>query len=210
MAAITNEERERRSLLLKQGLKPCAGCNEIKPITEFYRDKSQRNGLSPYCKACRRALEQTDAVKEYRCAYAQTDSYKASVAKYLASEKPKLAARRRYRENKDAAKQRQKEWWQTPSGKKSKRRSKRKYAATHKLQERARHAVNYAVEKGRIPGIATSVCHICGSRAECYHHWSYEEECLVDILPLCTACHKKIHRTEQAVTRLGGFIDYGT
>ncbi len=33
----------------------------------------------------------------------------------------------------------------------------------------------------------------CGKQAEEYHHWSYAPEHWLDVIPVCNACHKKIH-----------------
>jgi len=38
-----------------EGLKICTGCNEAKPLAEFYRDKRGRGGHVAECKACKRA-----------------------------------------------------------------------------------------------------------------------------------------------------------
>lgn len=34
-------------------MKTCVKCGEVKPVTEFYKDASKRDGLSSYCKPCR-------------------------------------------------------------------------------------------------------------------------------------------------------------
>jgi ferredoxin len=35
--------------------KVCAACHEAKPVSEYHRDKSRRDGFLKYCKACARA-----------------------------------------------------------------------------------------------------------------------------------------------------------
>lgn len=41
--------------------KICERCESSKPVDEFYRDSSRKDGLAPYCKSCRR----TDAQQRY-------------------------------------------------------------------------------------------------------------------------------------------------
>ena len=35
------------------GLKICGRCKKELPLSEFYKDKQQKDGLSCYCKECR-------------------------------------------------------------------------------------------------------------------------------------------------------------
>lgn len=37
------------------GMKRCTKCGETKPVAEFSRDRSKRDGLYPWCKECSRA-----------------------------------------------------------------------------------------------------------------------------------------------------------
>lgn len=37
------------------GTKPCTKCRGDKPVAEFHRDRSRRDGLSAWCKACTKA-----------------------------------------------------------------------------------------------------------------------------------------------------------
>ena len=52
--------------------KKCSRCKAVKPLTEFYKDKSRKDGLQPRCKPCSKAV-----VKEYQ----QTDKGKAMQAR---------------------------------------------------------------------------------------------------------------------------------
>ena len=44
--------RGRKSI--KDGLKRCPKCGESKPVEEYYKQPSNRSGLSPYCIPCQR------------------------------------------------------------------------------------------------------------------------------------------------------------
>jgi len=58
---------------------------------------------------------------------------------------------------------------------------------------RARVYVNNSVIAGRLAGIRTLVCSICGVEAEEYHHHKgYEKENWLDVIPLCCACHRPL------------------
>ena len=40
---------------VEEGFKRCSKCGEVKPISEFYKRKSSKDGLSSYCKECAKA-----------------------------------------------------------------------------------------------------------------------------------------------------------
>ena len=52
MPGATKEVRAYNKSLFEQGLKECSACNEIKPLDEFYNDKSNWHGKSARCKSC--------------------------------------------------------------------------------------------------------------------------------------------------------------
>ena len=41
-----------RKALAEQGQKPCSGCDEVKPVDEFGKNKSTSDGLQDYCRTC--------------------------------------------------------------------------------------------------------------------------------------------------------------
>lgn len=47
--------------------KRCPRCKETKPITEFGKDKRNKNGLNVYCKTCKKKYN--DEQREYRIEY---------------------------------------------------------------------------------------------------------------------------------------------
>ena len=50
--------------------KTCVRCKESKPITEFSKDRRNKDGLNCYCRTCKKFYN--DAQKEYREEYMKT------------------------------------------------------------------------------------------------------------------------------------------
>ena len=65
--------------------KRCTKCGEVKPLTEFTKDKSKRDGHSPRCKVCT-----ANRKKAYRAAHPEKDS--AYGAAWRAANKEKIRA----------------------------------------------------------------------------------------------------------------------
>lgn len=61
-----------------QVVKLCLKCKEEKPTPEFYKDKTRNDGLSPYCKACRKVEQKEDRIKNKDKRYAQQRRYVAA------------------------------------------------------------------------------------------------------------------------------------
>lgn len=38
-------------------MKRCAGCGQLKPLSEFHKNKTRRDGLQVYCKPCRAVID---------------------------------------------------------------------------------------------------------------------------------------------------------
>lgn len=55
------------------------------------------------------------------------------------------------------------------------------------------------------------VCNECGNKATQLHHLAYDnlgcEELDIDVIPLCTACHREVHGNKDSGE---GYGDYGT
>jgi hypothetical protein len=45
--------------------KRCSKCGEVKPVEEFNKDKSKKDGRQGYCRACQRASKRTPKYKAY-------------------------------------------------------------------------------------------------------------------------------------------------
>jgi len=65
-------------------MKTCTKCGEMKPLSEFYKDKHSKDGLTSWCKACAR---------EYRIA--NREKRRICGRKYYAAEVCANAAKRR-------------------------------------------------------------------------------------------------------------------
>lgn len=58
--------------------KECACCNEVKPVSEFYKHKPASDGLRPRCKECLKKYKQDNAesIKEYKKQYRKNNAEK--------------------------------------------------------------------------------------------------------------------------------------
>ena len=61
-----------------QGTKLCLKCKATKPVSEFFKDKTRKDGLSPYCKSCRKVEQKEDRTKNKDKRYAQQKLYVAA------------------------------------------------------------------------------------------------------------------------------------
>ena len=90
------------------GMKACTSCGVVQPSSEFYKDRSKKDGLRSHCRSCTRAYNASPARKAVnrkynakpeaiasRQRYAATPKGQAARAKYVNSEpaKRKKAAR---------------------------------------------------------------------------------------------------------------------
>lgn len=96
----------------------------------------------------------------------------------------------------------------TKEGKASQRRYRQRYYKSNKGKtalklERIHHperykagnAVNNAIRAGKLPRPNTLQCHYCSEQAEQYHHHlGYALEHLLDVVPVCKKCHRKLHK----------------
>lgn len=67
-------DRDAPASPLRLAEKPCTKCGEVKPLSEFYRNKTKRDGRHCACKVCHRAS--TDAAQERRRAAMGEDRFK--------------------------------------------------------------------------------------------------------------------------------------
>jgi len=74
--------------------KRCSRCKEIKSLSEFHRDKSQKDGLKSYCKSCHKAYNQSERNKAYQKSYAQSPEGKIAHKRYAQSKKGKTRQNR--------------------------------------------------------------------------------------------------------------------
>ena len=134
--------------------KQCKKCGTTKSISEFYKNRSSKDGLSAWCKICHNA-----DVKRYE----KTERGKAVKKRYVQSKK----------------------------GKAIRRATQKRFNEHYPNYEKARHAVNHAIESGKIQKASSYKCKYCPKQAAQYHHWhGYEPEHWLDVVPVCTQCNQ--------------------
>ena len=162
--------------------KRCFHCKEIKPISEFGKNRSQKDGYQGNCNVCRKifdsAYAKTDKRKRVLEKYAQTDKFKKTQEKYQKSPKGRLQQKRLREKNPEKIK--------------------------------AREVVNTAINQCKLPRPDSFKCYNCEEQAREYHHTiNYEPKNWVKVIPVCSKCHKNIHQTFKVslITVIGGGVD---
>lgn len=98
----------------------------------------------------------------------------------------KVANRERYAESLRSWKERNRE---------RKRRNNRRWARDNHEKVLAQRQLNAAIHSGKIDPATQFRC----SNSECpnmaidYHHWSYADEHIFSVIPLCRGCHTRLH-----------------
>jgi 5-methylcytosine-specific restriction endonuclease McrA len=68
--------------------KRCSRCNEIKPVSEFGKDRRNKDGLLIYCKSCKRKINASQSeyrkeyMKRYLVTYQKSPEYRERERKY--------------------------------------------------------------------------------------------------------------------------------
>lgn len=155
--------------------KRCSKCKQNKPLPEFSKSRTTKDGLQTYCNSCKKLYQQQ---------YQQTPKGRASnskrAAKYRNSSKGK-ASIRAYR--------------QSERGRVVHRKTVAKHNALNLYYAKAKHAVESEIRAGRFLPANTRPCHYCPTQAKEYHHWQgYEPKHWLDVVPACLECHRKEHR----------------
>ncbi|GEM_PF-1803579 len=172
--------------------KNCPKCKQTKPISEFTKNRSRKDGLLYWCKTCH---------KVYKQAYKQSESGKAvnrkAKAKYQQTPNGKATHRKGNAKYKQTPKGRAADakYFKTPKGKATLRKAEAKRNARNPNYPKAKHAVNHTITAGKLPRANTRRCYYCPEQAEQYHHWlGYEPEHWLDVVPVCVECHRNIHK----------------
>ena len=164
--------------------KRCSHCKQIKPISEFYKDKSQSKGYGFLCKPC--------ALKKSKI-YQQTKQGKATKKRYDQSEKGKT--KRKIYQQTAKFKTYQRQYRQSKRG----RAVRKRYALAYPKYEKAKSAVQTAIRKGILPKVTTLKCS-CGEQAVHYHHHKgYAKEHQLDVIPVCKKCHSLAHIKQETL-----------
>lgn len=151
--------------------KRCQGCKQSKSISAFSQNRSRYDGLQTYCKICRGI-------------YARTEKGKANQKRYTQSGKGKAAHSKAVKKHR-----------QTTKGKATNLRTQERFNARHPNCQKAKHAVNHAIEAGKLPRPDIFLCHYCPKPAKEYHHYNgYEPKHYLDVVPVCIKCHTERKR----------------
>lgn len=173
--------------------KTCNSCNEAKPLSQFSKNRNNKDGLNYYCKSCASARykQWREENQEKRSQYMR-EWHKANL------EHETRYARERYR-NDEEYRRKVLEW-------------QRKYRLRPEVQERhwlgkkakgfqnnitrAHTTVSRAVRRGILPPAWSMVCDGCDETqaAHWHHHKGYDRKHWLDVIPLCLDCHGKEHR----------------
>lgn len=150
--------------------KRCRTCKHIKPLTEFWKNKSTLDGLQARCKTCIRSYNRSPKAREYRREmhrkYKRTPQGKSTNRKY----------RLRKRMDYD-------------------RVYSRTYRLKHPLQVQAQQAVRNDLRNGKLRRPDSLKCSCCGIMAQEYHHPNgYNPDHWLDVVPVCCVCHKNLHK----------------
>lgn len=153
--------------------KPCIKCGQDFPATNeyFHKSKSCTSGIVNICKGCHNKANKQwreshpEQMREYQNTYVDKHP-----------EKVKQSKQEYYEKNADKL---------YLKAKRHRENSPDKYAA--------HTAVSTAMRNGVLPPIKECKCQKCDKQAQHYHHWSYEPEHWLDVIPLCATCHRKEH-----------------
>ena len=163
-------------------VKYCSKCDKDKPVSEFYKNKTKKGGLSSNCKECDR---------EYR----ETPAGKQTVHRWNASAKCKAAKFRHQRSEKgQAAQARRNASAKTKQAKCDFQRRKREQEDPEEARRiyQAHMAVAKALRRGELirPGECEKEDETCLGRIES-HHEDYNKQ--LDVNWLCQSHHRRRH-----------------
>lgn len=183
--------------------KYCGGCDTLKATSEFYNQKGRSDGLSSQCKECQKARSrqyhkahaaQANArAKEWR---ARNKGYKNAYDRQWRkanAERKKQTDKLHYERNKDRILEQTREYLvkRLETDPDFRNRIGKAYRLRHYSHRRAQEVVSEAIKAGKLPPARECSCVICGETAKEYHHWSYQREHWLDVIPLCVTCHNK-------------------
>ena len=114
-------------------MKCCNKCKVEKPLTEYHRDKTRKDGLSGVCKSCKKKQDKKryDTLPDY---------YKGNVKENYTKNEEKYKGywKERYKDNKEYYKQKHKEYLAIPENRERERERAREYSKKY-YSEKIKH-----------------------------------------------------------------------
>lgn len=188
-------------------MKTCTCCKQQKEPSEFNRQGSAPDGLSPRCRECKRASDRAsyknnrqkrlDYQKAYRAEHAdKVRAYDRIRGKVRREANPRGEYLRQVRwkllnPDKAKAKWQREQAERLAAGKINASLNTKKQRAKHPLRHKARRAVEAALKSGRL---TKKPCCICGESNAHAHHDSYKEEDRLNVRWFCRPHHDAWHR----------------
>lgn len=112
----------------EKGTKICCRCNRELNLSEFHKDKQQKDGYSCYCKKCK------SEIWNWRMASQQAkENQKAFIRLY--NQRPEVKEKNKIRRNSEEAKQYMKDYFASEKGKEALRKSNQKRKENGKQSE---------------------------------------------------------------------------
>jgi hypothetical protein len=166
--------------------KRCSACGEIKPSSEYYRNRSCVSGIACACKPCCKEQQRRWRVKnpDYKPKRNQTpEQLRAYARDYYARNRERLIEREKAFQARNAE------------------RIRERFAGYRTtLQHSAHRALGAAVDKGLVS--KPDKCERCGKAvpsAQLHgHHSDYSRP--LDVTWLCTVCHGQTRRIPDAAS----------
>lgn len=172
-------------------MKKCSQCKEIKPLEDFYRDRSAYDGLSVRCKPCARSHSSATA-KQRRARGVKyprgIEPKRCNTCGYLCDASMFGTDQSRPDGLNPTCKQ-----CRAIQPKRNSAQILRDYRARHPDRNRARSALGTAIKRGHVPHPTTCICYICSKPAiQYHHHLGYAPEHRYHVIPVCISCHELI------------------
>jgi len=150
--------------------KRCPKCKQFKPLSEFYKNRNEYDGLDGYCKSCKKIL-----VANYQKTERGKFINRKAGKKWRQSEKGKMIY-----------KTYQKRYRQSEKGKDVQKKGDKHFNVIHPNHRKA----NHAIASNKLPHVNTLQCHYCPAQAKHWHHHNgYAPEYYLDVIPVCVKCH---------------------
>ena len=181
-------------------MKQCSKCKDLKEYKDFHKDKTMSDGFYSCCKKCKNLQKNiysnSEAGKSKSKQYQQSEKGRITTRKAAAKYRSSLNGKE-YRDNfskSDKGKECQDKYRKSNKRKES----LNKWKSNNPNKIKANSKVSNAIRDERLQPPSNFICQECKiAQAQEYHHWSYEPEYWLDVIPLCRSCHKNQTLIEQ-------------